>query len=82
MQTVFIETNSAFLGKGWPLLKKPDLPLVYRVRLGRRFHRVSNVRRFVSELEEYYRRELDRARPPEPASFVDRPRSTMPSHAP
>ena len=34
VQTVFIETNSRFLGKGWPLFRKPVFPLVYRVRLG------------------------------------------------
>ena len=82
VQTVFIETNSAFLGKGWPLLKKPDMPVIYRVRLGRRFHAVSNVRRFARELEEYYRRELGNAGAPAPASFVDCPRPTTPSHAP
>ncbi len=37
IQTVFIETDSPFLGKGWPLLKKPRFPLVYRARLGKRF---------------------------------------------
>ena len=39
IQTVFIETDNPFLSKGWPLLKKPTFPLVYRVRLGQAFHR-------------------------------------------
>lgn len=36
VQIVFIESNSGFLGKGWPLWRRPDLPLFYRVRLGPR----------------------------------------------
>lgn len=34
IQTVFIESNSRFLSKGWSLLQMPEFPLVYRVRLG------------------------------------------------
>lgn len=58
VQTVFIETNTRFLGKGWPLLKKPEFPLVYRVRLGRRYVVNSDVRQIVPKLHEYYRQEL------------------------
>jgi 1-acyl-sn-glycerol-3-phosphate acyltransferase len=58
VQTVFIETDSPFLGKGWPLWKKPAFPLVYRVRLGRRFEVTGKVHAFVGELEEYFRRGL------------------------
>ena len=58
VQTVFIETESPFLGKGWPLLRKPPFPLAYRARLGRRFDAPGDVRRFVTELERYYRQEL------------------------
>ena len=56
IQTVFIEANSAFLGKGWPLFKKPSFPLVYRVRLGDRFVVKGDVKTFVTELEGYYRK--------------------------
>jgi 1-acyl-sn-glycerol-3-phosphate acyltransferase len=62
VQAVFIETTSPFLGKGWPLLKKPDFPLQYRVRLGRRFQAGENTRSFVKELERYYAQELASAR--------------------
>jgi len=58
VQTVFIETNSAFFSKGWPLLKKPDFPLFYRARLGTRFTAESDVKALVSKLESYYRQEL------------------------
>ena len=37
IQTVFIDTDSPYLGKGWPLWKLPPLPIVFSVRLGERF---------------------------------------------
>lgn len=55
IQTVFIETNSPFLGKAWPLFKKPAFPLVYRVRLGQRFEVKGNIKTFIAELENYYK---------------------------
>lgn len=58
IQTVFIEANSPFLGKHWPLLKKPEFPLRYRVRLGERFEATGDVKNFVADLEDYYRREI------------------------
>ena len=66
VQTVFIETSSAFLGKGWPLLRKPDFPLIYRARLGMRFTAESDVKAFVSKLENHYREELAAPDPFEP----------------
>jgi 1-acyl-sn-glycerol-3-phosphate acyltransferase len=59
VQTVIIETDSPFLGKGWPLFKRPILPITYRVRLGARFAPPNrNSAAFVSELERYFVREL------------------------
>jgi 1-acyl-sn-glycerol-3-phosphate acyltransferase len=58
VQTVFLETNTPFLGKNWPLLKKPQFPLVYRARLGERFEVKGDVKNFVADLEAYYRREM------------------------
>ena len=58
VQTVIIEADSPFLGKGWPLFARPDLPLTYRVRLGRRFEPPQDVREFTLELERYFMREL------------------------
>ncbi|HWK44496.1 MAG TPA: lysophospholipid acyltransferase family protein [Stellaceae bacterium] len=58
VQTVFLESNTPFLRKGWPVYKKPEFPLVYRARLGRRFHAVAEVQGFVAELETYFRTEL------------------------
>jgi 1-acyl-sn-glycerol-3-phosphate acyltransferase len=58
IQTVFVECNSQFLCKSWPMFKKPQFPLLYRVRLGRRFEVGENVQAFIAELEKYYRSEL------------------------
>ena len=58
VQTVFIETDSAFLRKDWPLLRKPILPMRYRVRLGRRLAPAENSAAFVAELEQYFIHEL------------------------
>ena len=58
IQTVFIETDSPFLGKTWPLFKKPRFPIVYRARLGKRFPVQGDVQSFLAMLEEYYRQEL------------------------
>jgi 1-acyl-sn-glycerol-3-phosphate acyltransferase len=55
VQTVFIENVSGYLGKGWPLFKRPPTPLEFRVRLGRRFEVPDNVETFVAEFEDYYR---------------------------
>ncbi len=62
VQTVFIESPSRYLAKGWPLFRKPQFPLVYRARLGRRFEVAADVHAFVAELEQYFRRELDAVR--------------------
>jgi 1-acyl-sn-glycerol-3-phosphate acyltransferase len=66
VQSVFIETNSPFLAKGWPLLRKPALPLEYRVRLGRRFEVSAGVRACVRQLEAYYTQELRAFEAPSP----------------
>jgi 1-acyl-sn-glycerol-3-phosphate acyltransferase len=58
VQTVFIEADSAFLGKGWPLWRRPELPLRYRVRLGRRFDPPRELHGFMRELEQYCAREM------------------------
>lgn len=63
VQTVFIETDSAFLTKGWPVYKMPRIPMSYRVRLGRRFMPPENSNGFVAELEQYFRQELGEMQP-------------------
>ena len=65
VQTVLIETDSGFLGKGWGLSWTPRMPITYRVRLGKRFDPPTHSGRFVHELEEYFQSELAHAQLPE-----------------
>jgi len=64
VQTLLIETDSAYLGKGWPLWLAPTLPIHYRVRLGRRFAPPQDPDAFRLELERYFRSELPHGLPP------------------
>lgn len=64
IQTVFIETSSGFLGKGWSILWTPKMPITYRVRLGKRFDPPRHTGQFVSELEQYFQSELAHAQLP------------------
>jgi 1-acyl-sn-glycerol-3-phosphate acyltransferase len=61
VQTLLIETDSPFLSKGWPLFKRPTLPITYRVRLGRRFDPPTDVPAFTEELTGYFRQALENA---------------------
>ncbi|MDP3167669.1 MAG: lysophospholipid acyltransferase family protein [Hydrogenophaga sp.] len=58
VQTLIIEFSSPYLGKGWPLWRKPALPLTCSVRLGKRFEAPRDARAFTTELEAYFRAEL------------------------
>lgn len=58
VQSVFIESSSRFLGKGWPLFRRPSMPITYRVRLGRVFEPPDDVRAFTADLEQYFACEL------------------------
>ena len=71
VQTVLIEADSAFLGKGVSPLARPRFPLHYRARLGRRFEAPTDVRAFTAELERYFARELA-APPPRTAPADDK----------
>jgi 1-acyl-sn-glycerol-3-phosphate acyltransferase len=64
VQTVFIETDSGFLGKGWSLLWTPKMPITFRVRLGKRFEPPCDTAEFVCELEHYFQSELAHAQLP------------------
>jgi 1-acyl-sn-glycerol-3-phosphate acyltransferase len=54
IQTVFIDTESPYLGKGWPLWKLPPLPIVFTVRLGQRFAPAKDADALLKELEQYF----------------------------
>jgi 1-acyl-sn-glycerol-3-phosphate acyltransferase len=54
IQTVFIDTDSPYLGKGWPLWRLPPLPIVFTVRLGRRFEAGGDHHAAMREIEAYF----------------------------
>lgn len=58
VQTVFIESTSRFLGKGWPLFRRPQMPITFRLRLGRQFAPHDDVRAFTQTLQDYFCAEL------------------------
>ena len=58
IQTVFIESDSPYLRKGWPLLRPPPAPVVIRVRLGRRFEPQADHRSLLRAVEQYFAQEL------------------------
>ncbi len=59
VQTVIIETDTPFLAKGWPVLKKPArFPMRFRVRLGERFEVGEDLNVFVQDLRAYFIAEL------------------------
>ena len=59
IQTVFIETNSAYLGKGWPLWRVPALPVVFTLRLGQRFAPQQDSDALLRQLEQYFRHHME-----------------------
>src|SRR6202166_3995561 len=61
VQTLVIETDSPFLSKGWPLFRRPALPITYRVRLGKRFDPPADVPAFTAELDRYYKHAVEGA---------------------
>lgn len=67
VQTVFIEANTSFLGKGWSLLSRPNFPLIYRATLGNQFQLAEeqNYKLFAAKLERYFKDHIpDYQQPP------------------
>jgi 1-acyl-sn-glycerol-3-phosphate acyltransferase len=60
IQTVFLQANPPYLRKGWGLFRRPDFPIVYRARLGRRFVVDGPAQPFSDRLNAYFAAELDR----------------------
>ena len=58
IQTVFIDTHSPYLGKGWPLWRLPPLPIGFSVRLGRRFEPRADHEQLTREIEAYFAAEV------------------------
>lgn len=56
IQTVFIDTESPYLGKGWPIWKLPPLPIVFNVRMGERFAPSDDADALLKTLHDYLAR--------------------------
>ena len=62
IQTVFIDTDTPYLRKGWPIWRVPPLPIRVRLRLGERFAPATDSDALSRELEQYYRGQLEEER--------------------
>jgi 1-acyl-sn-glycerol-3-phosphate acyltransferase len=58
IQTVLIQSDSPFLGKGWPLSRAPTGLVRFRVTLGRRFPASDDRRAALRQIEAYFAQEL------------------------
>ena len=58
IQTVIIESESPYLGKGWPIWRTPEFPVVIRVRLGERFEPEADHQGLLKRLEAYFADQL------------------------
>lgn len=56
VQVLFIDSNSPYLRKGWPLWKRPEFPLEYRVTLGPRLLVQTRAEEFTQELRALFLR--------------------------
>jgi 1-acyl-sn-glycerol-3-phosphate acyltransferase len=63
IQTLLIEFSTPYLGKAWPLFRRPELPLSCRIRLGRRFPPPTNLQAFSAELDAYFHFEFGQKSP-------------------
>lgn len=59
IQTVFIDTDSPYLGKGWPIWRVPPLPIVFTLRLGERFAPQADSHAMTATLERYFRQHIE-----------------------
>lgn len=64
IQTVFIDTDSPYLSKGWPIWRLPQFPLVYTVRLGQQFPPQADSNAQLREIEEYFAQHVHRSPTP------------------
>jgi 1-acyl-sn-glycerol-3-phosphate acyltransferase len=58
IQTVLIDTDSPYLGKGWPLWRLPPLPIRFSVRMGRRYAPSPDHDALRAEIQRYFAAEL------------------------
>jgi len=68
VQALLIEFSTPYLGKAWPLFRRPQLPLHCRIRLGQRFAPPGSVTAFTGELEASLRQALAASPSPQPSA--------------
>lgn len=71
IQTVIIDTESPYLGKGWPLWRLPPLPIEFTVRMGRRFEPAGDPDAQLAEIEAYFAQALQTAARPAAAPMAN-----------
>jgi 1-acyl-sn-glycerol-3-phosphate acyltransferase len=64
VQAVFIDTDSPYLGKGWPLWKLPPLPIRFAVRMGQRFAPPEDHHALLAEVQAHFAAGVQTARAP------------------
>lgn len=74
IQTVFVDTDTPYLGKGWPIWRVPPLPVVFRLRLGERFAPAQDCDALLAQLEHYFRQHIE-ARPVDAQAECPTPRA-------
>ncbi len=69
IQTVFLDSDTRYLTKGWTLFRRPDFPLTFRARLGQRLMVTGTTKAFTTDLQHYFADEVAKAGPlaPDPA---------------
>jgi 1-acyl-sn-glycerol-3-phosphate acyltransferase len=63
IQTVFIDTDSPYLAKGWPLWRVPPFPIVFTLRLGQRFAPTQDSNALLLQIEHYFRQSMEQRTP-------------------
>jgi 1-acyl-sn-glycerol-3-phosphate acyltransferase len=61
VQTVFLDSNTPYLRRGWKLHHMPEFPLCYRARCGRRIAVTGDVTAAAAQIERYFAEELTHA---------------------
>lgn len=74
IQTVFLDTDTPYLGKGWPIWRVPPLPIVFRLRLGERFAPAQDSDALLARIEQYFRQHIE-ARPSHAQAECPTPRA-------
>ena len=66
IQTVFIDTDSPYLGKGWPLWRLPPIPIVFSARLGERFAPSDDAAALLRQIEQSFIAGMETRQPATP----------------